>query len=46
MPETFTPSPVASLYTEDDELILLGVAVLPVLLLVAVFGGVILGRRR
>ena len=46
MPESFVPSPVVSLYTEDDELAILGVAVLPVLVLMAVFGGVLLSRRR
>jgi hypothetical protein len=46
MPEAIAPSPVLSLYTENDEVMLLGMALLPVLLLVAVFGGVILGRRR
>lgn len=46
MPESFVPSPVISLYTEDDELAILGAAVLPVLVLIAVFGGFLLSRRR
>lgn len=45
-PEEDASSMVAPLYTESDELTVLGIAVLPVLLLVVGLSGVLLSRRR